>query len=105
MVAAGEQKLCAAGNGAEFSDNQSVSVDGIVIEDVILFKLPGIVDEIIIDRVIAHLNIRSCDDVLQINALLVVGTGIDFVLHVDFLLLSPAVPGAFVFLFPETWLQ
>ena len=52
MIAAGEQKFCTAGNRAEFSDDQAIAVNRIMIEHIVPFKIAGIADEIIVDRVV-----------------------------------------------------
>lgn len=42
MVGAVEREFCTAGDGAELPYDQLVVVDGIVVQDIILFELPRI---------------------------------------------------------------
>ena len=58
MISACEHELRPACYGAEPPNFQFVAVDGIVIEYVVLFKVTGIVDEIVVDRVVANFNVR-----------------------------------------------
>ena len=69
MVCAVEKKACAAGNRTEFSDNQAVAVDRIVIKHIVLFKIAGIVDEIVVDRVVTDFDVRASDHIFQVNRL------------------------------------
>ena len=80
MVGAGEEKLCSAGDGAEFPDGQFVPVDGVVVEHVAGLKVRGVVDKIIVHGVFAHGDIGICDHWFQINGLPVPGAGINFLL-------------------------
>ena len=63
MVGAVEKEFCSAGDGAEFSNDQFILVDGIVIEDIVFFKLSWVSDKIVINRVIACCNVGILDDV------------------------------------------
>ena len=67
MVGTVEQKFCSAGNRTELPDLQSVMVDRVVIQDIVFFKIPRVVYKIIVEREITNLNIRVCDNVLQIH--------------------------------------
>ena len=49
MVGAGEQKLCPAGDGTKFSDDKFVMVDRIMVQYIVLLKLPRVIDEVVID--------------------------------------------------------
>ena len=49
MVGAGKQEFRAAGNGAEFADLQLIAVNGIMIQNIVLFKLPRIMDVVVIN--------------------------------------------------------
>ena len=79
MVGTVEEKFCTAGNGAIFADIKMVVVDGIVIKDVVAFKVAGIVEKIVVDSVFADLNGRVADGVFQIDGLWVVAAWIEFV--------------------------
>ena len=81
MVPACKQKFSAAGNGADFSDFQLIAVDGVMIEYVVRFKLPRVMDEVVVYGVIANLDIRAGHDLLQINDLPVMRTGIALIRH------------------------
>ena len=48
MVGAGEQKLCPAGDGAKFPDHKFVMVDRIVVQYIVLLKLPRVFDKVVI---------------------------------------------------------
>ena len=54
MVGAVEEKLCPAGDGAEFSDHQPVVVDGIVIQHIVPLKSNGVMDKVVIHSVVSH---------------------------------------------------
>ena len=56
-------------------DFQLVTVDGIVVENVVLFKIPRIANKNVIDGVVADLNIRPGHDIFQIYGLPVTGAG------------------------------
>ena len=45
VIGAVEQELRAAGDGAELADDQSLVIDGIVVQYTIALKIPGIVDK------------------------------------------------------------
>ena len=47
MVGAGEQKLCPAGDGTKFSDDKFVMVDRIMVQYIVLLKLPRVIDEVV----------------------------------------------------------
>ena len=63
MIPAGEQEFCTAGDGTEFSDDQAVTVDRVMVQNIVLFKIPRIVDEIVVDRVVADLDVGGCDHI------------------------------------------
>ncbi len=65
VVGAGEQEFRAAGDGAEFADDQPVLVDRVVVEDVVLLEGPGIVAEVVVHGKVAHLNGGVGDDVFR----------------------------------------
>lgn len=44
-------------------------VNGIVIKDIILFKITGIIDKIIINSKITYFNCRVCYGVFEINTI------------------------------------
>ena len=75
MIPACEQEFCSAGDRAEFSDDQAVAVDRIMVQNIVFFKIPRIADEIVIDRVVADLDVGVSDRIFQINRLLIVRTG------------------------------
>ena len=77
MVGAVEQELRAAGDGAEFADDQPVVVNGVVVEDVAARKVPGVVDKIVVYRKFADVDPRFVHHVFQIDDLGVAGPGID----------------------------
>lgn len=81
MVGAGKQKFCTAGDRTEFSDFELISVDRIMIEDIILFKIPRIMNIIVIHGVITDLNIGAGDYIFQVYGFFVPGAGIDFIIH------------------------
>ena len=63
-------------------------VDGIVVEHVIALKIPGVVDEVVVDGVLAHGNGRVVHRVLQVDRAVPLGAGINFPLrdHLAYLL-------------------
>ena len=63
MVGAVEKEFCSAGDGAEFSNDQFILVDGIVIQDIVFFELSWVSDKIVIDCIVAHDNIGIADDI------------------------------------------
>ena len=80
MVGAGKEKLCSAGDGAEFPDGQFVPVDGVVVEYVVGLKVRGVVDKVVVHGVFAHGDIGICDHRFQVNGLPVPGAGVNFLL-------------------------
>ena len=67
MVGAGEQKLCPAGDGAEFPNHKFVMVDRIVVQHIVLFKLPRVMDEVVIHGKIPDHDVGMIDDTFQSN--------------------------------------
>lgn len=51
-------------------------VNGIVIKDIILFKITGIIDKIIINSKITYFNCRVCYGVFEINTIGIAVSGI-----------------------------
>lgn len=45
----------------KFSDDQSVMINGILIQYVVLLKFAGIIAIVIVNRIVADNNIRSCN--------------------------------------------
>ena len=76
MIRSVKNKFCATGDGAEFPDRQFVFVDGIMVQNVVLFKQKGVIDKIVIHRKIADGNVGIRYDRLQIDGLPVPWTGI-----------------------------
>jgi len=76
MIGTVEQELCPAGNGAEFPDFQPISIDGILVEDIMLFKFSGVMDKVMVHGIIPHGNGRVRDGIFQINRPCIVKTGI-----------------------------
>ena len=72
MVGAGEQKLCAAGDGAKFSDHKFSGVDRIVVQHSVFLNLSLVVDKIVVDGLISDADVRIVDDIFQINGVVVV---------------------------------
>ena len=72
MVGAGEQKLCAAGDGAKFSDHKFIVVERIVVQHIVFLKLSRVVDKIVVDGKISDADVRIVDDIFQINGVVVV---------------------------------
>jgi hypothetical protein len=62
MIGAGKQKMSAAGNGTKLPNHQPVMVDGIVIQHVIFLKIYRVIYKIVVNGVIANLNIGGCDN-------------------------------------------
>lgn len=69
MICTVEKKLRAAGNGAEFSDDQPFVIDRIVVQHIVLLKIRRIFFKVIVDRIVADRNIRVGDYILQINCI------------------------------------
>ena len=76
MIGTVEQELCPAGNGAEFPNFQPIPIDGILVEDIMLFKFSGVMDKVMIHGIIPHGNGRVRDGIFQINRPCIVKTGI-----------------------------
>ena len=62
MVGAGEQKLCAAGDGAKFSDHKFIVVDRIVVQHIVFLKLSRVVDKIVVDGKVSDADVRIVDN-------------------------------------------
>lgn len=69
MISACEKKLCAACYRAKLPYFQLVAVYRIMVKHIVLFKIPRVMDEIIVYGVFADLDIQACDDIAQINYL------------------------------------
>ena len=63
MISTVKKKLYTTGNGAEFSNNEPVSIDGIVIQNIVFLKFSGGIDKIIIDSKISYLDIGIGDHI------------------------------------------
>lgn len=79
MISASKKEFCAAGNGAEFSDNKPVVIYGIMIKHIVFLKTNRVVFKIIVYCIISDLNIGLCYRGLKINRLFIAGAGIYFV--------------------------
>lgn len=69
MVGAIENKLCATGYRAEFTDNQTVMVYRIMIQHVILLKLTRVIYEVIVNGEISDSDIWARYDRFEIDGL------------------------------------
>ena len=78
MVGAVEQKLCAAGDGTEFADHKFVMIDRIVIQHIVFFKLPRIVDKVVVHGEVPDKDVGILHDTFQINRFMVACAGIGF---------------------------
>ena len=78
MVCTVKQKLCATCNRTELSDYQLVVIDGIMIENIVLFKVPWIVHKVVVKSKVSDFDVRVCDYVFQIHYRIVPFTGIYF---------------------------
>ena len=76
MICTVEQKFDAAGNGAKFADDQPVAVDGVLVQHIVFLKLPRVVDEVIVDGKLPHLNIGVGDGIFQIDRRIVPRAGV-----------------------------
>ena len=74
MVGTGKQKLCPTGDRAELADDKPVTVDGVVVQHIVLFKLGGVVDKVVIPRIVADDDAGSGDLAVQVYRLGVAGT-------------------------------
>lgn len=77
-MGAGKEKLCAAGNGAKFSNHQLVVIDRIVVEDIVFLKLPRVPDKVVVHGIFPHLDAGVSDHIFQVDRLSVLGAGVDF---------------------------
>jgi len=88
MIAAIEQELGTRRDGTEFPDNQSVMVDGIMIQYVVFLKIEGIV-EIMIIGIIPDYNVRiAFDCFFQMAGLAVIGSWEKDIFIRDFISIS-----------------
>ena len=76
MVGAVHQKPRPAGDGTELPNHQPVAVDGVVVQHVVLLKVPGIAGKIVVDCKIANFNSWILDGVFQIDGLAVPCPGV-----------------------------
>ena len=67
MVGAVEEELCPTGDGAELADYQPVVVDGIVIQHIVLLKVNGVMDKVIIHGVVSHKDAGTRHDLVEIH--------------------------------------
>ena len=88
MVGAGEQKLCAAGDGTKFSNHKFVMVDGIVVQHIVPLKLPWVVDKVVVHGEVPDNDVGILHDAFQINRFMVVCARINFLWIHGFSLLS-----------------
>lgn len=88
MVGAGEQKLCTAGDGAKFADYKPIMVDRIVVQYIVLFKLPWVFDKVVVHGEVPDNDVGVLHDAFQINRLMVVCARINFLWIHGFSLLS-----------------
>ena len=88
MVGAGEQKLCAAGDGTKFAYHKFVMIDWIVIQYIVAFKLSRVIDKVVIHGKIPDNDVGILHDAFQINRLMVVCARINFLWIHGFFLLS-----------------
>ena len=84
MIGTGKQKLCSAGDGTKFSDDKFVMVDRIVIQYIVLLKLPRVIDEVVIHGKVPDKNVGIFDDIFQINGFVVVCARINILWIHDF---------------------
>ena len=84
MIGTSKQKLCSAGDGTKFSDDKFVMVDRIVIQYIVLLKLPRIIDEVVIHGKVPDKDVGIFDDIFQINGFVVVGARINVLWIHDF---------------------
>lgn len=71
MIRAIEEEFGPAGNRAEFANHEFIAIHRVMIQDVLLFKIARIVDEIIVDSEFANLYIGIRNDVFKVNRFLV----------------------------------
>ena len=76
MVGAGEQKLCPSGDRTKFPNDKFVMVDRIVVQYIVLLKLPWIIDEVVIHGKVPDKDVGIFDDIFQIYGFVVVGASI-----------------------------
>lgn len=88
MVGAGEQKLCAAGDGTKFADYKPIMVDWIVVQHIVPLKLPWVVDKVVVHGEVHDNDVGILHDAFQINRLMVVCARINFLWIHGFFLLS-----------------
>ena len=88
MVGAGERKFCAAGDGTKFANRKFVMIDWIVVQYVVLFKLPWVFDKVVIHGEVPDNDVGILHDTFQINCFMVVCARINFLWIHGFSLLS-----------------
>ena len=76
VVGAVEKKGGAAGDGTILADVKMVVVDGVVIADVVGFKIARIVNEVVVDGKVADMNVGIGDGVFQVDGLEIAAAGI-----------------------------
>ena len=62
MVSTVEQKSCSAGDRAEFADFQFIAVDIIMVENIVLLEIARVVHKVVVNCVLADLDVRVGDD-------------------------------------------
>lgn len=84
MIGASEQKLCPAGDRAKFSNDKFVMVDRIVVQYIVLLKLPWVMDKVVIHGKVPDKDVGIFDDIFQIYGCVVVGARINILWIHDF---------------------
>lgn len=81
MIRTGKQELCSAGNRAESTYLQLITVNQIVIQNIVLLKIPWIIHKVVIHCVVTNLYARFRDYIFQIYRLGITCSRIYFVLR------------------------
>ena len=71
MIRAIEEEFGPAGNRAEFANHEFIAIHRVMIENVLLFKVARIVEEIVVDSEFANLYIVIRNNVFKVNRFLV----------------------------------
>ena len=71
MIRAIEEEFGPAGNQAEFANHEFIAIHRVMIENVLLFKVARIVEEIVVDSEFANLYIVIRNNVFKVNRFLV----------------------------------
>ena len=67
MVCNGAEKLGAAGDGTVFADLKLFADAGEVVKNIVLGKIPGILERIVVISTDTNFDLGIVDDVLQID--------------------------------------